>query len=245
MASFDLFKSKILHIEGGYQKNTNDRGNYTSSGKLIGTNMGISAKALEEYLGREPALHEMANLSRSTATKIYREQYWNRHKLYEFESQELAELVADGIINHGPGTSTKPGGVTLLQNTLNVFGEELKVDGKIGPLTIAAVNRQTELNGAALYNIYREERMEHYRNIALNDPTQQIFLGGWMDRLERYYPEKEDGATITAKKNALGKAIDVAFAGNRKVWLIILLATIIPALAFFVLRATILKPKAT
>lgn len=243
MASFTLFKSKILQIEGGYQSNPNDKGNYTSSGKLIGTNRGISAPRLEDWMGREPSIMDMKKLSKSTALKIYEKRYWDEHRLYEFDSQDLAEIVCDGIIQHGPGSRSKAGGITILQESLNVFSEELEEDGAIGPLTIEATNRQSELNGAALYNIYREKRIEYYHQIVNYDPNQLEFLNGWLNRMNRYYPEKEEGAIITSTHNPLGKTIELALAGKRNAWLIILAAFIIPTIIFWLLmKFEIIKP---
>jgi len=35
MADFQLFKNKFLDIEGGYQNNPADRGNYNRDGELV------------------------------------------------------------------------------------------------------------------------------------------------------------------------------------------------------------------
>ena len=72
MASFQIFQATLKTIEGGYQAIVADNGNYNSLGQLIGTNHGISAIALEEYLGRVPSVSDMKNLSYSTALIIFK-----------------------------------------------------------------------------------------------------------------------------------------------------------------------------
>ena len=143
MAAFNLFIDKLLQLEAGYQDNKNDRGNYNADGQLVGTKFGISAPKLEAYYKRTISRADMLDLPKSVAISIYGAD-WKRHRLNEFESQELAEVVFDGIVNHGPGSKSVDGGVTLLQKALNAFGDKLVVDGVIGSKTLAAVSKQNK-----------------------------------------------------------------------------------------------------
>jgi len=66
----DEFFKKILAMEGGYQDNPHDRGNY-SCGKLVGTNMGVSAVALSTWLRRCVTVDDVKNLSVTDAKNFY------------------------------------------------------------------------------------------------------------------------------------------------------------------------------
>ncbi|KGE85525.1 MAG: hypothetical protein NXI26_26815 [bacterium] len=102
MTSFNLSAGKILQIEGGYNSNRNWQENFLD-GAFIGTKHGITPATLAHHLRRDITQADMVNLTKATALKIYEKEYWDRYRLSEFDSQDLAEIVADGIIQHGPG----------------------------------------------------------------------------------------------------------------------------------------------
>ena len=100
---FENVMPSIYKWEGNYQQMKNDSGNYTSSGKLIGTNKGISAKTLESYLGREPTVDEMKNLDQETISNIYRDEFYNRYKINKLPV-ELQKVAMHGLVTGGPKT---------------------------------------------------------------------------------------------------------------------------------------------
>ena len=65
MAKFDPAYSIVLRLEGGYQNNPADKGNYNSLGDLVGTKYGISAPVLEQWIGRPPTKMDMADYFQS------------------------------------------------------------------------------------------------------------------------------------------------------------------------------------
>ncbi len=182
------FAGKILQIERGYNSNRNWQENYLDD-VFIGTKYGITPATLAHYLRRHPTQQEMKNLTKDVALDIYEQEYWDRYRLDEFDSHDLAEIVADGIIQHGPGDEGDTGGVTLLQQTLNDLGEDLEVDGILGSLTVAATNRQSKINGGLLYNLYRDSRLKYYEWLALQDPRKLSVLPGWKNRINNHFPE--------------------------------------------------------
>ena len=117
-----LLKS-LAEKEGGYQDMVGDEGNYYD-GQLIGTNHGISAPRLAEYLGRTPTVQDMKELKLETAQEIYKDKYYKKKGVHllpvelqniYFQAGVLGEVAAaktlqeligvepDGII----GTKTK------------------------------------------------------------------------------------------------------------------------------------------
>ena len=191
MANFILAREIVLENEGGYQDNPVDSGNYTTSGELIGTNHGISAKVLEAWLGYEPSVSDMKNLSVGTASQIYKKKYWDAYRLDELISQDLAEIVFDGIVNHGAGGKVTKGGVNLLQRSLVDIGYDVTIDGKLGSATLAATNTASLQNEAQIYNEYRKKRIAYYYEIVAKNPVKEEFLDGWLSRMDEF-PKKTE-----------------------------------------------------
>lgn len=169
------FFKKILSIEGGYQNMPDDSGNY-ACGQLIGTNMGISAGALQTWWGRCPSVYEMKNLTQKEAFGFY-SWYFDRFNLYEVQSQQLFELLANNTMGN-PTSAAK-----IEQRVLNTLGYSVSVDGLRGIATIEALNRAWKDDPSALYNGIREEWITYLK--AINKPQ---FLSGWLYRMNHYFP---------------------------------------------------------
>lgn len=168
MASFsEAYKLTDKH-EGGYQNMASDKGNYTKSGKQIGTNWGISAKTLEGYLGREPSLQDMVNLPKSTAMSIYKKYYWSPYKLDELKSQDVANNLFDASVNQGQGTMLK------------VFGEALGIS-QLKSVNSDTISKANSWNGSELTNKIVEIRIKKYKN--LNNSKFEI---QWIKRAKNY-----------------------------------------------------------
>ena len=53
----------------------------------------------------------------------------------------------------------------------------------IGPATIAALNG---VNQSLAYGLYRAQRIEAYQQIAAANPKENIFLDGWINRVNSF-----------------------------------------------------------
>lgn len=187
------FFKTILQIEGGYQNRTDDSGNY-ACGQLIGTNMGISAGALQTWWARCPTVAEMKGLSQAQARDFYA-WYFDRYNLYPIESQQLFELLANNTMG-SPANAAR-----VEQRTLTALGYPIAVDGVRGPATIAALNRAWRDNPTRLYNAIRGAWVDYLKS--LNKPQ---FLAGWLYRMDRFFPPISGGTV------ALGAGILLGFA---------------------------------
>ena len=209
MANWNLFREKLLKIEGGYQDHENDRGNYVCPDgswaklnkdtdryeckngkppKLVGTKYGIAAPVLSDWLGRVATVSDMKNLKLATAERIFRENFWNKNRIGEISDQVLAEIFADAVINHGSGFGTR-----MMQQVLNDgFGQSLKVDGAMGSFTLGALNSQ---NPFALHNAFKQKRIKWY-NSQRSHPKNHAFVNGWMKRMEKF-PSYSENAIVT------------------------------------------------
>ena len=126
--------------EGGYTCDPHDSGNWSSGligrGRLVGSNMGVSAPTLISWLGRDDAATVTAGVMRTLAESTYqaiaKARYW-RSMSCDNLTGPVAMMVFDFGWNVGVATSAR-----LLQSTIGLQGE--LVDGDLGPRTIAAAN---------------------------------------------------------------------------------------------------------
>ena len=145
MASFDLAQKYVKVAEGGYQATVSDEGNYVN-GKLIGTNWGISAPVLADYLGREPSVADMKNLTYETALKIYKKDFWDEIGGDSIKNDSVAIVVYDGAVNQGVGAlrnivKSASGASTNLPNKeaidkVNNYSDQKELFTKIGQARI-------------------------------------------------------------------------------------------------------------
>ena len=117
--AFESAFERTLSQEGGYVSDPNDPGGETK--------WGISARS---YPGED-----IKNLSVERAKEIYYRDYWTRLSL-DLLRGDVATEIFDTAVNMGPGTA-----VEIAQEAANYLGATLKVDGQLGYLSAAALNR--------------------------------------------------------------------------------------------------------
>lgn len=184
MANFNTFLPLLERAEGGYQKLSNDTGNYNSLGQLVGTNYGISAPVYEAWIGRVPTETDMRNMSKSVALQIYKAWYWDKMKGDQIYSQSVANILVDHSVNAGTGGASK-----LVQRVLNEhFGYRLTVDGAVGNQTLNAINKTVP---QPLFDRIKEARKDFYESIG------GAFLSVWLNRLNLFrFIEKKKAFSI-------------------------------------------------
>lgn len=156
MAEFEPAVEFLLSNEGGYSNNPHDHGGETK--------YGISKRSYPNV--------DIANLTIEQAKDIYEGDFWNGYG--ELSSQVIANKCLDMAANMGNRNANK-----VLQQACGDSGFPTMVDGAFGPNTVAAANMCDE---TTLLDYVRARAKEHYREIVLNDPTQQVFLNGWLKR---------------------------------------------------------------
>ncbi len=106
------------------------------------------------------------NLTRERAAEIYWNEYWTKCFAHELPAG-VGEVLANIAVNAGHGRASK-----WLQAIVGVT-----VDGKIGPMTLAAAKAEspTELSVALL-----NRTEQHYRSIAKGSLAK--YLKGWLNR---------------------------------------------------------------
>jgi lysozyme family protein len=156
--SFISCFEKLIQNEGGYVNHPNDKGGETK--------YGISKQSYPEL--------DIENISVDDAKLIYFNDFWNKNACSSLPLS-LACKVFDLSVNLGPKTAA-----TLLQRALRAVGVIVKEDGIIGPKTIEGATT-LEPNSHILCAL-RSEAAGYYRMIAEKDPSQKVFLNGWLNR---------------------------------------------------------------
>ena len=123
VAEFDRSLAKVLVLEGGFVNDPDDAGG--------ATNKGVTQAVYDTYRNSVGAGRQSVRLiSDDEVRAIYKSRYWDLVKGDQLPPG-VGFVVFDGGVNSGPGQSVK-----WLQRALGLA----KVDGLVGPETIAAVN---------------------------------------------------------------------------------------------------------
>jgi len=175
-SSFDEAQKLVKTVEAGYSDDRGDTGNWITipgyGQRFVGTNHGISAPILQEYLGRYPKKEDMMNLSYQTALKIYKSKYWNEQNLSELKNQSIANIIYDGCVNQGQSAMR-----SLMRDLYSKNGIEI---GDADPFAKSSIEKINKLNQSKLFNTIKNLRGGLYRQAA----TWKRHGEGWMNRLE-------------------------------------------------------------
>ena len=151
--SFEL----MLKSEGGFVNHKDDPGGMT--------NLGVTKRVWEQWVGRESNEKEMRNLTPAMVEPLYKRKYWDACKCDDLP-EGLDYLVFDFAVNAGPGRSIK-----TLQSAVGATP-----DGIIGPKTLAAVRA---IDPHELIEKFSVAKTEFYESL----PTFPTFGRGWLNRV--------------------------------------------------------------
>jgi lysozyme family protein len=134
---------------------------------------GVTIATFKKYFGNNNTCNDLRNIDDEKWLKIFKDGYWDKCKGDEIENQSIADIIVDWAWMSGVKTAIKK-----VQKILNV-----DVDGIVGKQTITAINNaDSEILFKNIYN----ERVKYYTNIVKRTPSQQVFLNGWMNRLNDF-----------------------------------------------------------
>lgn len=169
MAKVELLVPKILKWEGGFVNHPNDKGGATNKGITIGTYTQYrKMKGLSI-----PSVEDLKNITDAEWMDILKTLYWDKWKADNINNQSIANLIVDWLWGSGVY------GIKYPQQVLGVAA-----DGIVGPKTLAAINDYP--NQKELFEKLWNRRKQHFENIVRNNPSQKVFLKGWLNRLNDY-----------------------------------------------------------
>ena len=154
--NFDSALAAVLHHEGGYMNHPSDPGGMT--------NLGVTKKVWEEWVGHEVDEKTMRGLTPEIVGPMYKSKYWDKVKGDDLPAG-VDYVVFDAAVNSGPGRAAK-----WLQACVGV-----DPDGGIGPKTLQAV---AAFEGD-LVDDYGKRRLSFLMDL----PHWQTFGKGWSRRV--------------------------------------------------------------
>lgn len=165
MAEFSKYLPKLKRIEGGFVEHTLDKGGATMCG--------ITLKTFQDYYGSDKTKLDLISITDRQIEQIYRDGYWDRCKADQIKNQSVAELLVDFAVNSGVKTAVKK-----IQALLRI-----PEDGILGRQTLEAINNK---DSRILFNELHDVRVAYYKLLVKKNPSQKVFLNGWMHRLEYF-----------------------------------------------------------
>ena len=160
----------ILGHEGGLVDDPLDRGGRT--------NLGITQGTLNTARRTIPGLPERVDdLTRAQALSIYKALYWSKAKCDDLP-EPVDFLMFDAAINCGVG-----GAALQLQKALMRLGANIRADGAIGPLTMAAFWSAWDSQKWRVIAALLMQRVRWHNDIIGRDKTQLRFIHGWLNRI--------------------------------------------------------------
>ncbi len=173
MAEFNTAFQKTLKHEGGYVNDKVDPG-----GK---TRWGITKRVADRFFNRDV---DMKNLELLDARRIYRVKYWDVNRLDDLNSEDIAQEMFDTGVNMGVRVIT-----IFLQRAVNVTNrneknyDDIKVDGRTGPNTIATANIAIGLHEKSLLKTLNILQGNRYIVKAEKNLKLERFYHGWIKRV--------------------------------------------------------------
>ena len=176
MADINKLVSILLKWEGGFVNDPVDKGGATNMGVTIDTwkRVGYDVDGDGDI-----DIDDLIQLNKEQVViDVLKPHYWNKWQADNINNQSIANLVVDW---------TWGSGVWGIKHPQRVLG--VKVDGIVGPKTLAAVNDYPDQK--ELFEKLWLRRKKHFEDIVEKDPTQKRFIKGWLNRLNDFkYTEK-------------------------------------------------------
>jgi len=147
----------VLNHEGGFVNNPKDPGGMT--------NLGVTKRVWEEFVGREVDEREMRALTPDAVKPLYKKNYWDKIKGDQLPSG-VDYAAYDLAVNSGVGRAAK-----YLQQIAGV-----PADGLIGPQSIEAINA---CPAEEVVDALCDMRLDFLKRL----PTWNTFGKGWERRV--------------------------------------------------------------
>ncbi|GAB4358816.1 MAG: glycosyl hydrolase 108 family protein [Gammaproteobacteria bacterium] len=188
MASFARALAIVLKHEGGYVNDPVDRGGETYRGIARRFHPDWSGwkriDALKRRAGFPASLGNDRSLQRSVAD-FYRRYYWRPIQGDKLGDEALAQELFDTAVNMGVRRA-----VRFFQEALNLLNrnqknyDDLVVDGWLGAKSLAALEAlvKSDRGSRHLLKLMNALQAAHYIEIMRNDPRQERFARGWLNR---------------------------------------------------------------
>ena len=193
MDRFEKIFDYLLRVEGGYSNDENDKGGKTKFG------------IIEEEARKYGYKGDMQDLTKDFAKNIYLKKYYLGNKLDKVVNDKVALSICDWAVNSGRN-GTKNAQIAINQLT----NANLDVDGIIGNKTLEALN---SVDSNKFLEVYHNLQRIYYKGKVEADRTQEGFLTGWLNRVQRKEEylrdwDKQNTATDNQKYSFTQSSLD-------------------------------------
>lgn len=162
--NFEKAVLEVIKVEGGYVDHPNDRGG--------ATNYGITMEVLRDHLGKDITKDDVRNMNIHTAKEIYKKEYWDRLRLDFVMDKRVSQVIFDQAVNRGV--------IRVARQVQRIV--KVKEDGIIGPISLGAINKYDPIQ--FIIDFFKVSQIS-YLNIVRNNPSQIVFLNGWINRTHK------------------------------------------------------------
>lgn len=172
MADVKVLAPFILSFEGGFVNHPNDRGGATNKGVTIAT-----WKKYGRDLDNDGDIDvdDVKLISNEDATNILKSFYWDKAKADDIKSQSVANIIVDWVWGSGSRILKK-----VQEEANKLVKKPTGVDGIIGKDSLRVIN---EADPKELFQRLHDRRTKFFNDIVANNSSQQIYLKGWLRRL--------------------------------------------------------------
>ena len=174
---------EIVAREGGYVNDPDDPGGATNFGVTIHTMRGLGLDLTGDGV---VGVADVRALTRAQAEDIFVDHYFHRPRIAALP-KVLQASVFDMYVNAGANA------VKILQRLLRQMGQEVSVDGAIGPQTIAATQAAHDAAPDHIADAYGIARRNYYFRLADRRAASRKYArtraggkGGWIKRAEEF-----------------------------------------------------------
>lgn len=155
----------VLEREGGYCNRKADKGGPT--------NKGVTLTTYRSVFGQNKTIEDLKRITDAEWEYIFKKFYWDKCKADYIQDKSVAFILVDWGYNSGVKTA-----VTHLQRIVKTTA-----DGIMGKQTLQAVNTRSPL---PLFGALKQDRIAFYRAIVAKNPSQKVFLKGWLNRVNHF-----------------------------------------------------------
>ena len=183
MQSVREIANAIVAREGGFVNDPDDPGGATNFGVTIHT---MRRLGLDLTGDGQVDISDVRSLSQAQAVDIFIKHYFDAPLIAELP-EPLQPSVFDMYVNAGNNA------VKILQQLLREMGQDIAIDGAIGPQTIRAAHAAMRAAPDHLVDAYGIARRNYYFRLADRRPASRKYArnqaggkGGWIRRAEEF-----------------------------------------------------------
>lgn len=168
MANVSVLAPFILSWEGEYSDHPKDKGGATNMGVTLSTLRAVGYDKNGDGKTDEVDLKQLT--SRDVTEAFLKPYFWDKCQADKIKSQSVANILVDWAWASG-GNAVKG-----VQKLLKVTA-----DGIVGEQTLSAINNAG--NARLLFASIKRARAAFLKRIVEKHPEQEVFLKGWLRRL--------------------------------------------------------------